>query len=240
MALVQEPPVDIDVNGLAVRIVVDHADGAVKLRKAFEPYLTDTPGEFGFVVEAPGPDQKLFRLVDRTGIALARSRNAEHVLASVAGHVASLVAAPSPAVVRLRSRAIVNDRGEVTLLAPPIGMVPPLIERRLERSGYSILDQTVLSLTSDLAVQPVAALGPFSDAGPAHVTHWAEPMKVTRVLVPAGTGLEGSPAWAAAMLANAMLGSREAVFNAAVAIGERCALEPVDTMVRGSLYNVLG
>ncbi len=240
MALVQEPPIDIDVDGLAVRLVVDHPEGAARLREAFRPHLSDQPGEFGFVVEAPADGQRLFRLVDRSGIALARSKDPYHVLASAAGHVASLLAVPEDGAVRLRARAIANGDGKASLLAPPIGMSPPIIERRLDKCGYAILDHTTLVVNPGLQICPTTTLGPFTDPGPAHRSHWDAPLDLSRVLVPAGTALETSPALVASMLAGAMLGSRTDVFAVASAIGERCPLLAVDTMVRGSLYSVLG
>jgi hypothetical protein len=82
-------------------------------------------------------------------------------------------------------------------------------------------------------------LGPFADPGPAHISHWDDSLELTQVLVPAGTALEASPALVAAMLAGTMLGSRDAIFAVASAIGEQCRLLPVDTMVRGSLYSAL-
>ena len=201
-------PIDLQLGGAKLRVVCGDPEGSVRLRAALARYLIDEPAPLGYVVEAASPDNRLTVVMDRSGVILGRTTDTDAALGILHGILASVVAAERTERPLLTARVIVTPSGGAHLLLPPLGLARPLIERRLERSGYSILDSalTGVDATGHLAaVEPLTSDLPVRTAR-GHTAPWAGTRWVERISALQSEAADWSEARRVATLASALTG----------------------------------
>jgi hypothetical protein len=142
---VQTAPIDVDIEGTALRIVVDDPDGAQALRQALEHRLIDREAPLGFRLKSPRTGRGLVVLSDRCGVVLARTRSVSDGLAVLSSHLAAFLR-PLDGTVRLRVRVLTSATSGTALLLFPLGVLTPLVERRLDGAGWRMLDRLVVDV----------------------------------------------------------------------------------------------
>lgn len=239
MDLVQVPPIDIAAGDFVFRAVLDDASVADGARAAFADSLSRQPGTLALILEAPSDDNGLYRLLDRSGITVARAREASALIGSAIAHLASLLAAaagPAQGQVLVKLRALAHADGSASLLTPPFGINPTLAERRLHKEGLALVDHAVLTIDADGAIQPTVSAA--VTATPGHV-RLSEALPVQHIVTAAGGGPEATaPATIAANAAAVSVGQRHDVFAAAIGLAQRSVvtLDHTDT---AALYKAL-
>jgi hypothetical protein len=226
--LVETAPIDLEVNGSAIRVVCSDPGGAEILRQALAAHIVARDTPLGFVLNAPSKKGKLTTLTDRCGFVLARTRALEQALAVLGGHLSALLS-PVPGTIRLKMRAVASPDGAVALAAFPLFAAPPVTERRLERTGWRIVDRLVVDVRVDAGARaqlqlvdvPWPALATL-DPGPGHARPATQPSVLGALLLPALPG-EPPPSEAAVVhaLATAAVGS--ASLEASMAAAEALA-----------------
>ena len=218
--------------------MVDDPLGADTVRQTFADFLVDAAGELAYVVERPKEPGGLYRLLDRSGVTLARSRAPDAVVQSLCGHLASLALSDSGGVL-LKMRALEDRWGKLTLLTPPFGIAPPLVERRLGQIGLTLVPAACLGLMPDsLAQIGIVVAGTAGTTTSIEGSVRSTRKRIARVVVPAGAGLGASAAGLALSLANASVGNAEHLFPLLTNIA--LSVDVVEVSVgNGTLYRAL-
>ena len=220
-------PIDLQLGGTKLRVVCGDPEGSVRLRSALARYLIDEPAPLGYVVEAASPDETLTVVMDRSGVILGRTTDTDAALGILHGILASLAAAKRADRVALTTRVMVTPSEGAHLLLPPLGLVRPLIERRLERSGHSILDSTLTGVdaTGELAaVEPLTSDLPVRTAR-GHTAPWESARRVEQISALRSEAPDWSRAERVATLASALTGP--AAREQLLAVAERLADVPL-------------
>jgi hypothetical protein len=237
---VRTEPIDLDLFGRRVRILCDDVVATQALRTALDSYVVNSPGPLGFVVRSPKRGQRLWVLLDRSGFVLGRSRDVENCLAMLGSHL-SVFCPPHPGTVRLRWRALIDSDDAVLLVAPPILMTPPLVERRLARTGHRLLDQLTVDVdaaSGELKLRTVPLSGLHRlDPGLGHASADERPRQIRTLIAPTGEnyGTSLSTAQLVQFLADTAIPStsRELRITAAERLANGARLALVDS---GSIY----
>lgn len=232
--------IDVEVGETRLRIISRAPELTDQLRAALVDQLVDEECEPGFVVDHAATHGALFTLVDRTGFILARSRTVGGCRSAVLSHLAALLPPPD-GTIPARMRALIRD-GQAVLAAFPLLTTPPVIERRLQRTGWGLVDRMIVTLTpeSDLHL----ARTPWSmtsdrDIALGHALEPDGPIEVARVLIPGGPGLQPSEAGVVAFLAALFDGSssRDVRLDVAERLASRASTVATDDA--GALYAAL-
>ena len=179
-------PLDLKIDGTLLRVVCDNPRGARVLRSALSHHVAKEPAPPGFYLEAPTDDQRLYVLLDRSGLVLARTRRLEDCLAALAGHLAAF-RRPPEGTTRFRMRTLVDRDQRVTLALPPLLQLPPLVERRIDSLGQRIVDRLVVDIDGDRRVHvPDGRWPELSGVGDGigHVSTFDVPAPVDLLLAP--------------------------------------------------------
>lgn len=130
----------------ALRIAI----GSRRAARMFRRALSDTAAagadsaSLGYVLFGPHRGERHFRLADRSGIELARSRDVAHTAAALANHLTGLLP-PRSGTVRLRGRVLVGDRQTVLGIAPSLVMPVPS-DADLASNRFRIVDRLTVDI----------------------------------------------------------------------------------------------
>ena len=175
--------------------------------------LTDVLGDLvvqgdaflGFKIVPPNSAKGIFRLMSGDGSVLARTPSLSNVIATLLGHLAGLASPLPPAGwMRLSLRAVVGPRASA-LIDPSLLATRPLVERRLERFGGSILDLPFVDLhteTMELGSVQVSWLE-GEQVGPGHIQPTDLSSQAALFLTSNGGNVPATRAWACYKLASA-------------------------------------
>lgn len=174
-------------------MICESPDATAFLARALHHHRRETEAPLGFVLRRPTRGQNLHVLTDRTGYVLGRTRDEHQAVAILAGHLAAFLP-PESGLFRLRTRALLGAHDTITLGFWPILATPPIVERRLERSGFRLVDRLVVDIDPATALVSVSEL-PWpllADVSPGtgHVSPSGRSLPITAMLVP---GLAGAP-----------------------------------------------
>ena len=227
--------IDLELWGERLRILSDSPDAAALLRASLADHVISDDSPVGFVLKAPDAPRGLYHLIDRSGIVLARACSWRDCVAVLAEYLAGF--APSPAgTVRTAMRAVLRGGGEertAILAAFPLLAIPPLVERRLERSGQQVLDRLAVDIDPtgviSLAELPWPVLRPEEPLG--HCGTRASGARVDAVLIPNQSAGLNRPSLIAS-IASLMPGALpETALAIAEAFSERIRGIPLDDEV---------
>jgi hypothetical protein len=242
---VQTAPIDLEIHGSPVRIVCSDPDGAMLLRHALADHVVSREAPLGFKLEGPSEAGRLAVLTDRCGFVLARTRHVEQALAILGGHLSALLPA-LPGTVRFKMRAAVSTAGTAALAGFPLLTTPPVVERRLEGSGWRILDRLTVEVDPvaaklrmpDVPWKELAALDP----GPGHILPEGRVDAIRLLLVPA-LAPDATPSTATVVhtLAGAVVGGadRQASLTAAECLADAVPHHFVAFDQRSAIYDAL-
>lgn len=198
-------PIDVAIGGQSLRVVCDDEGGADLLRSALDRHLAEGPAPLAFYLQVPTENEKLFVLLDRSGLVLARARRLEDCLATLGGHLSAFLQAPERTA-RFVVRGLMDDQGLLTLALPPLLQLPPLVERRLASVGYRIVDRLAVDVDRDARVHLTNGEWPgLADLpdGVGHVSYRGAPAQVGSILLPGAPGPRMSMAQVIAAVAAA-------------------------------------
>lgn len=199
----------------------------------------------GFKISRPSPDGRLWTLAALDGAVLARSKTAEHVVAVLRRHLASIsVVKPSAHQSRLALRAVIGPNGEAVLMDPRLTRSQPVIERSFAKHGIGVVDSLFVDLDATLT-----CVGREPNAGitdPASLVGHIDPVlletsRVCAVLWAADSGApELTPGQTIHAFASATRsGSREERLRAAVQLAESVPTRLLERFERGALFDAL-
>lgn len=235
-------PIDLEIAGSLIRVICRSPKASTILRSALEDHLVDEPATPGFVLNEPERGGGFHTLLDRSGFILARTRTPDESVAILGSHLAALL--PPPAgTVRIRMRALLRSDGAVVLAAFPLFTVPPVVERRLERSDHRLIDRLAVDMASDgcLLMTPMPWSLLSTDHGSGHAQVPDGPLKVHATLVPMDSSTVPSLAGVVAFLAREIspLATRQERLSIAERLASNVVL-PVDLESRSARYEALG
>ena len=175
---------DLEIGDTQLRVICEDQDGVALLRTALKEHLVVEAAPLGFVLRSPQNSDRFFVLLDRSGFVLARSRTLDESLAILASHLA--VFQPSPSgTTRMKMRALVSDDSTAVLAQFPIFVSPPLVERRLGRTGHRIVDSLAIDVANDGSLQMSPAQWPDLTRMPSpqgHASAPSEPHEIVAAL----------------------------------------------------------
>lgn len=202
--------VNLELFGTRLRVVCDTAPNAEMLRSAMRDHVIAESADLGFVIRAPADHRRLYLVLDRSGLVLGRTASSTEAVVMLSRHLASFLP-PPPNTVRLRARLLVKG-AFANLAGWPLFTDIPVVERRLERIGFRIVDRLIVDLRRDGAVS--FAPSPWRDlaeqceiAGHASVSDG--PFELQAVMVPQVTRADPSRASVIAFLAGTMIGDAD-------------------------------
>ncbi len=188
------------------------------------------------MISAPVGATGLWVLTDRCGTILARSRHEDRVTASLFGHLEAFLPAP-PGATKLGMRAFVS--GELAVLALfPVGFTGPLIERRMQAIGWSMVDRLAVDVSDrGCLVLRERAPGRARPSWPGHICTDDRGITVNAVL--AASPAPASLAYCVAELASTAIdGDRRLALDLSSRLAE-CERRFVDLSEKGSLEQAL-
>lgn len=196
---------DLDIFGAGVRVLCDEAGAAETLRTRLADHVSAAPAAPSFVIQSPERGRRLHMLLDRSGFVLARSTDVAGCVESLLAHLGAFVPVPDD-VFRIHStRALVGENGDAVLMMFPLGSSPPLVERRLLRAGFAVVDRLVVDLHGDASLALVAP--PWGVGGDkvidGHLSMVRDDHHIGTVMVPTAGG-SFSTAQVVATLASSM------------------------------------
>ncbi len=147
---VRADALDLEIDGNRLRIVVSDQECRTLLADAFAAHIVDEPAPPALLMRPPDGPGKFHVVVDRSGFVLARTNTARECVAVLGRILAGLLPTPHGAV-RLPMRAVASDAG-VVIAAFPLFRTSALVERRLQRCGYQIVDGLVTDIDEQLFV----------------------------------------------------------------------------------------
>ncbi len=219
---------DLSIGEHQLRVVLPDGGSLAILADAFRDYLMDEPAPPAFRVKPPDGQGDFYVLLDRSGFILARSRTSEGCMAVLGGILAGLEPVPAGSV-RLPLRAVANDEG-VVLASFPLFRVPALIERRLERIGYRIVDGLMVDIDQDLLLSRSAPKWAGSQAPqlpPGHCDDKIDRSEVSAVLMPRVGSVAPTRAQSIAFLAAGDPSFRNQSLDVAERLADRARNVPV-------------
>lgn len=148
---VRADALDLAIGGHRLRVFLPDSDGRNLLVDALADVVVDEPAPPAFRVKPPTGKDGFHVLIDRSGFILARTRTSEGCLA-VLGSLLANFQLPPEGCIRLPLRAVASEDG-VVLAAFPLFTTPPLVERRLERFGYAVIDDLAVNVSANLSVR---------------------------------------------------------------------------------------
>ena len=172
--------IDLDIAGPSLRVLCDDPVGIEMLRADFADHLIDQPSAVGFSLRVPSGGTTFHVLLDRSGSILARARSTEECLAVLRSHLAALLP-PPPDTIRLRAHAILLDNATAALVAHPLFVHHPPIERRLQRASLRLVDRLVVDVRPDGSLLMAAAQWDNRRRLPQAGGHSAAPTEATRI-----------------------------------------------------------
>lgn len=235
----RDDTIDLNLFGTPIRLICEDAPSRDRLRTDLSEHLIDQPAPVGFALQAPnGARNRLYVLVDRSGLVLARSRSADECLEVLIEHL-GVFAPPPPGTVRFRVRALLDENTEAVLALPPTLTFPPLVERRLERANHRMIDRVAVDIGVDGAIK--FSPSPWSGTGrsgpPMGHTRAPSQAPVTTILVPGALATRASVSWSLAAATLGVSDRQRAMTLAGVLAGARSL--PVDPERSLSVYSQL-
>lgn len=178
---------DLSIAGRAVRVMCADDDLLAAVRAGLAGCVTSTKAPLGFVLQVPTTRTRLYVLTDRIGVVLGRTRDRDHALAMLAGHLDAFQPAPDGAM-RLQARAVILSDGAAVLAPWPLLVAPPVSEHRFERIGCRVVDRLWVDVDPaapalDLHPLPWEGSRPL-DPGPGHVAAMSDPSSVRGLMLP--------------------------------------------------------
>jgi hypothetical protein len=185
---VRADAIDLDLFGHQVRVVVEDTRSREALASELREFIIPEPAITGLVMKLPNAESSFHVLLDRSGLVLGRTRSADECLGVLGRYLASFAPPPTNAT-RHRMRALVNSEGEAVLAVFPLFAHPPVVERRLEREGFRLIDRLAVDVQLDKFERPSLALptwvpGVGTDGCPGHAGIVRTPIRIEAILVP--------------------------------------------------------
>ena len=178
---------DLDIFGTRIRVLCEDAAAVAVLHTALAEHLISEATPHGFSVKVPQRTNGLHVLMDRSGLILGRTQTIEECVALLGSHLAALVP-PPPGTTRVRMRALVREDLTAVLACFPVFAAPPLVERRLDRAHYRIIDRLAVDLSPEgglrMTATPWPALAELHHSVPGHAPAPDVDASVTGILVP--------------------------------------------------------
>ena len=220
--------------------------GEAAIRATFVDLLTNDEAEIGFLLSCPEDRDGLHVLSDRTGYVVARLRTMEQALMTLGQHLSVFLAPPLDSF-RLQLRALVSTTDEVTLFPWPLLYTPPLIERRLQKTGHRVIDRLVADVDGAGASLVASRLAtPDLEIGEPAVGHRGppdSPLPITSVMQCTAPGM-GAPSEAQLVQSLSPINdgshSVASCFELAQNLRESLEIVGVPITEQHAIYRVLG
>lgn len=131
---------------------------AEQVQAALSSHVVRHDAEVSFRVEQAGRRSRLHVILDRSGFVLGRLRTADQAVAVLVRHLSAFCPTPVGTTRLSGVRALVNDDGGAVLAMWPILTEPALVERRMARTTFRMVDRLAVDVlhSGEIVMSPVA------------------------------------------------------------------------------------